>query len=582
MKIKHILFLLALIPTAAQPANRSSDIAQAIAQRFYSQLRPDARRSASALKQTFPKLITRTNDTIDAVEVCYAYNFGDSDGFVLVRSDDALPEILGYSTNGRIPEEALPENLSHWLLGYRAGDHASEAFTWNASDSILPVMEAIQWNQLAPYNNDCPISSTYQERCATGCVATAMAQIMKYYEWPPEGVGQKSYSLTITETDTTISEIFDGTFYDWANMQNHYNGTQTAIQQAAVAKLMYHCGVAAEMNYGIASQGGSGASVRNAGLGLLNHFNYDDALHLIHRMHFDSDDWTERILQELRNKRPILYSGIADSGVGHAFVMDGFDSNGFLHINWGWGGYANGYYQMNALDPTATGVGGGDGGYYYNHTALIGIQQPDNSPVHPEFYIGMYNEGIRSDTNYISNLRKEGYITVQYGFLNYGLHTFGGSLGLGLFKDDLLVTSLFAQSVGSLLPGYGYQRYSKTISLNKGLADGSYEMRLYFEENGIKTPFYTRDSLNNHLMVTFLGNTATIETPTSSNDSLTQLTTITQNTRPTQAEVYDLTGKRLLQASDPEHLRIDRLPTGLFLLRTRTIKGEQTSKFYKP
>ena len=314
MKIKHILFLLALIPTAAQPANRSSDIAQAIAQRFYSQLRPDARRSAS--------------------------------------------------------------------------------------DSILPVMEAIQWNQLAPYNNDCPISSTYQERCATGCVATAMAQIMKYYEWPPEGVGQKSYSLTITET---------------------------AIQQAAVAKLMYHCGVAAEMNYGIASQGGSGASVRNAGLGLLNHFNYDDALHLIHRMHFDSDDWTERILQELRNKRPILYSGIADSGVGHAFVMDGF-----------------------------------------------------------------------------------------------------------------------------------------------------------VEENGIKTPFYTRDSLNNHLMVTFLGNTATIETPTSSNDSLTQLTTITQNTRPTQAEVYDLTGKRLLQASDLEHLRIDRLPTGFYLLRTRTIKGEQTSKFYKP
>lgn len=314
MKIKHILFLLALIPTAAQPANRSSDIAQAIAQRFYSQLRPDARRSAS--------------------------------------------------------------------------------------DSILPVMEAIQWNQLAPYNNDCPISSTYQERCATGCVATAMAQIMKYYEWPPEGVGQKSYSLTITET---------------------------AIQQAAVAKLMYYCGVAAEMNYGIASQGGSGASVRNAGLGLLNHFNYDDALHLIHRMHFDSDDWTERILQELRNKRPILYSGIADSGVGHAFVMDGF-----------------------------------------------------------------------------------------------------------------------------------------------------------VEENGIKTPFYTRDSLNNHLMVTFLGNTATIETPTSSNDSLTQLTTITQNTRPTQAEVYDLTGKRLLQASDPEHLRIDRLPTGFYLLRTRTIKGEQTSKFYKP
>lgn len=341
MKIKHILFLLALIPTAAQPANRSSDIAQAIAQRFYSQLRPDARRSAS--------------------------------------------------------------------------------------DSILPVMEAIQWNQLTPYNNDCPISSTYQERCATGCVATAMAQIMKYYEWPPEGVGQKSYSLTITETDTTISEIFDGTFYDWANMQNHYNGTQTAIQQAAVAKLMYHCGVAAEMNYGIASQGGSGASVRNAGLGLLNHFNYDDALHLIHRMHFDSDDWTERILQELRNKRPILYSGIADSGVGHAFVMDGF-----------------------------------------------------------------------------------------------------------------------------------------------------------VEENGIKTPFYTRDSLNNHLMVTFLGNTATIETSTSSNDSLTQLTTITQNTRPTQAEVYDLTGKRLLQASDPEHLRIDRLPTGFYLLRTRTIKGEQTSKFYKP
>jgi hypothetical protein len=190
---------------------------------------------------------------------------------------------------------------------------------------------------------------------------------------------------------------------------------------------MYHCGVAAEMNYGIASQGGSGASVRNAGLGLLNHFNYDDALHLIHRMHFDSDDWTERILQELRNKRPILYSGIADSGVGHAFVMDGF-----------------------------------------------------------------------------------------------------------------------------------------------------------VEENGIKTPFYTRDSLNNHLMVTFLGNTATIETSTSSNDSLTQLTTITQNTRPTQAEVYDLTGKRLLQASDPEHLRIDRLPTGFYLLRTRTIKGEQTSKFYIP
>ena len=324
----------------------------------------------------------------------YILSHNPEPGFVIVAADDRVQPILGYSINSEVPNP-LPTHIAAFLQSYNLeiayykdnNITATEGITalWNSliegeytpqSTTALPPMLTTTWDQSPRYNNLCPDSAG--QHAVTGCTATATAQIMKYWNWPPTGVGSHSY---MEDNFGYLSADFGATTYEWNNMPNALNGNSSAAQINAVATLMYHVGVAVEMDYGIH---GSGAYVHSYGFpysassqnALPTYFHYKSTLHSYFKDYTSDNDWIEAITADLDAGRPVLETGYGDGG-GHAFVIDGYDNNGLFHINWGWGGYMDGYFSQNALNPGAGGTGGNDG-YTFNDGKgiLVGIE-PD-------------------------------------------------------------------------------------------------------------------------------------------------------------------------------------------------------------
>lgn len=312
---------------------------------------------------------------------------GEGDkGFIIVSGDDRLPAIVGYSDNGTYSEENMPDAMAAFLAMYSemtkqllAGDKdvtaaASEAAALRkakSSKAVAPLLGNIKWTQNAPFNNLCP-KYNGKDRSAVGCVATAMAQVMAYWKYPAAlcadipAYQTSSYSLS-------VSKIKKGETYDWDNMLDDYTGDYTTTQAEAVAKLSYHCGAAVKMDYGYSS----GANVHPSDF--VTYFGYDaDLATEIDRNMFTLDEWTALIDRELQAGRPVLYGGSSSNG-GHQFVCDGSDGKGLYHINWGWGGYQNGYFDITILNPKKGGTGSGTASDGYNRGCdmIIGLC-PDN------------------------------------------------------------------------------------------------------------------------------------------------------------------------------------------------------------
>jgi hypothetical protein len=313
-----------------------------------------------------PKLVYTTN--ADAQPATYTFNYEKAGGFIVVAADDIAAPILAFSDEGTF--DASNENVKYWLESYGEEiDHARKAGITAYAKIQRPEREAIaplvttKWDQGAPYNNDCPkVSGT---RCYTGCTATAMAQVMKYHNWPEVGTGSKSYIYKALR----LSVDFSKAEYDWANMLDTYDSSATDEENAAVAQLMYHCGVGASMQY---STDASGAYVTDAATALYTYFGYDKGIQYLVRDYYGLLDWEALIYDQLQNVGPIIYSGYG-TGAGHTFVCDGYSDNGYFHINWGWSGMSDGYFLLTALDPTSQGIGGSDTAFDYNQVILANI-----------------------------------------------------------------------------------------------------------------------------------------------------------------------------------------------------------------
>lgn len=391
---KNILLIAALFTLAAGAIAKPIDkqAVKTIAARFWDLHRPASVAGADKLELlTFDGLnhltVVRINGT----------------GFVIVAGDDCVPPVLAYAFDAPFADSLHPE-LRYWLNGYES--QISEAVEneykpsqsvsnqWHIlltsgtkdtvgdtipdpnSDLIAPLLTT-RWDQGDPYNAFCPFDSNRHARTVVGCVATAMAQIMKYWNYPYVGEGQHTYN---SGQFHNLSADFANTTYLWHVMPNSVflNGT---TGQEAVATLSYHCGVAVDMEYGVSSQGGSGAysscgwwANACATSAFIDHFKYDPALYHADRGNDDSA-WCALIDAELAAGHPIYYSG-HDNSSGHAFVLDGRGVNHFYHFNWGWSGYGDGYYVVNNLAP---GPGGGAGSnptntFNYGQGAIFGIQ----------------------------------------------------------------------------------------------------------------------------------------------------------------------------------------------------------------
>ncbi len=318
----------------------------------------------------------------DGDAAIYVFDKQGAAGYLVVSADDAVAPLLGYADSGSFTYEVMPEQMKWWLGEYtrqieyaRANGLASYSIT-RSGDERTPVAPLLKtrWNQGEPYNSLLPYVGGKQS--VTGCVATAVAQVMKYWSYPAKGSG----SATIVNPSTGLSESLNlaDRAFDWDNMLDSYSrGQYTEEEAEAVAYLMKAVGYASGMEYGSSE---SSAFAYNAGLALINNFGYNPYLQYCDRSVYLASDWEDMIYNELASGRPVLYGGQSTSG-GHQFVCDGYSSDGYFHFNWGWGGMSDGYFLLNSLNPDALGTGGGlGGGFNYLQEATVGIQ-PKNENV---------------------------------------------------------------------------------------------------------------------------------------------------------------------------------------------------------
>ncbi|MCH5228489.1 MAG: C10 family peptidase [Muribaculaceae bacterium] len=309
------------------------------------------------------------------------YVFSTEPGFIIISADDCGAPLLGYSNTGNFNIKENPE-LSYWLDFYAsqikfASDNnilynkiESRADSWNP---VVPLLTS-QWNQNSPFNNMCPeFSGRYS---MTGCVATAMAQVMYYHQWPDicQG-GILEYRSQFANYQTSLYLDFDDTRFNWNEMLDLYHDEEYSEENAeAVAQLMMACGYALETNY---SPGFSAAYASRIASSLYKYFNYSQSVQMPQREYYTDQEWEELIYNQLSQGLPVMYGGYTENDEGHQFVCDGYDGKGYFHINWGWGGLSDGYYLLSALTPENQGIGGSTSGYNYEQEVTINISRPD-------------------------------------------------------------------------------------------------------------------------------------------------------------------------------------------------------------
>lgn len=314
----------------------------------------------------------------------YAVSATLQDGFVLVSGDERFKAVLGYSDVSNFDEQNMPDNMRVFLQGYIDEMKYLESINYQPtkaaprrSMSNVGVLMTTTWNQRAPYNNQCPLDNG--QRSATGCVATAMAQVVNYHiqnDHGPAATIAEIPGYTIPNTTITVSAIPSGTAIPSKTLllDSYDNNAGTDAEKTAVAQLMLYCGTSVQMKYSSGSSGTQTAYVANA---LVNYFGFDNTTRFVRRIDYSYADWVNLIYNEVAASRPVVL-GAGRAAGGHAFVADGFDAtNTLFHINWGWGGYLDDYFALSVLNPDdagQTGAAAGTDGYTIDQQAIVGIQ----------------------------------------------------------------------------------------------------------------------------------------------------------------------------------------------------------------
>ena len=348
----------------------------------------------------------------EATHTYYIYNTANEQGFVVIAGDDRVAPVLGYTEQGHYDPHTMPDGLTALLQCY---DQEIKSITNTpmtaplevaaepdndvvevARHSVSPLLTTL-WNQKDPYNAQCPIynysnGSSSGTRSATGCVATALAQVIAYHRYPSATQAKiPSYSFTSGGKTIVMPEIPAGTVIDWAHITNVYSATSTEEEINAVAQLMVMVGTGCEMVYGASS-----ASNLVEGLPFLrDKLGYDAAITYRNRKDYTSEEWVRMLYAEVEAGRPVPYRGNSTSGA-HAFVIDGYTSGDLFHVNWGWSGLYDGFFRLTALqsgDDSQAGASGGSSGYSMEQAALFGVQ-PNKGSAAADMPLTMRNVSV--------------------------------------------------------------------------------------------------------------------------------------------------------------------------------------------
>jgi len=442
----------------------------------------------------------------------YVFNIGTNEGFVIVSGDDRTPAVLGYSDKGSFDMDRLPSNVAAWLEGYAdqirylrkkasaeptapvsvRSDAPLMTMTrapWAVKKEPRPAISPMitsKWDQFSPFNDLCPVVDG--QHCVTGCIATALAQIMYYHKWP-QAATTEIPGYTVKGKSVSYPGL-PATTFNWAAMtDNPATGTPAGD---AVAKLMQYCAFGCQADFGIDITSIYNNEPENA---LKNYFHYGAGVKYVERQTYSNENWENLIYTELEANRPVLYTGQSyvaelDGNVGHAFVVHGYDGNGYYAVNWGWGQSVDqdGYYLLDAMDPADLGIGGGAGGYNSGQTAIIGISKDD-----VETY-QVTDEQVVLTTTAITLINDEyvlsgGYYAVIFNceFVNFLSNTYEFDLNFKLYKDNeyqgfllnagdlrnTLPPMYYINQINLYLPAWSPGKY-KLVPVSRKLGEGEY------------------------------------------------------------------------------------------------------------
>ncbi|MCF0208207.1 MAG: C10 family peptidase [Bacteroidaceae bacterium] len=427
--LSFISILIIAMPTMAQQVSETEALQEA--KKFLGTAQKLSKRKVNAANRL---ALAYTSKSADKANF-YVFNENDADGgYVFVAGDKRIEPIIGYAESGNFSEKDMPDNMRAWLKGYEmqleelySSDANADRVIRRVSSSKAAVAPLVttQWNQREPFNGKCPTING--QKCVTGCVAVAWAQIMNLWQWPASLPAVESYTYTLNNATQTV-DAFDGYSMNWNNLKSSYSKTDTDDD---LASLLRFCGQAVHMIYRTSS------STANTGIipQKLISMGYDPTARHVMRYSYGIDEWEDLIYKEVAEQRAVLYEGQSNDG-GHAFICDGYDGNGFFHINWGWGGLSDGYFLLALLDPGNQGTGGSSGAYTNDQSALIGISHGQTSTPYSEYRMTAMDETLTSSN------------TLQYGFFNMTGQTMSFDCGIGYMSNDgsyQVITRTFRQ-----------------------------------------------------------------------------------------------------------------------------------------
>ena len=450
-----------------------------------------------------------TAPTASSTASYYVFN-APTRGYVIVAGDDRAPAVLGYSDQGTFDSQDVPEALQDLLESYAAQiealDQGATAAPRLITGSAIAPLVTATWSQNNPFNILLPYLPD-GSHAHVGCVATAMAQVMYYWQWPARPTRPiPAYTSTYTSANQTLS--FDMpelpvTDFNWPAMQDTYLTSDTASTAAlAAATLSLYCAQSLEMNFKPSS---SGAVSSHIPCRAATYFDYDPSAHMVSRSNYTAQGWAELLYTELAAGRPVIYSGRKASG-GHSFICDGYDGNGLYHFNWGWNSSSNGYFLLNVLNPDQQGTGSASGtyGYILGQGAIVGFQ-PNKGGSHifeltaTDVTLNSYT-GTRSYTN-------DPFMAVVSGNLhNYTSDTLDVRFGWGLFKDGEMVKRLASSYNHTLRPGVHQVYNNKELEFGENMTSGTYRIMPMFAEYGTDNWRPCAGADRNYIEVTITGN----------------------------------------------------------------------------
>ena len=538
-------------------------------------------------------------------EALYVFEKTGGKGFMILSADDALPAVLGYSDENKIDIDNPSPGFA-WLLGQFASqvDYAREngicLATRAEGDDKYPVEPLLtsKWDQNAPYNNYAPtVTTSGVRRSASGCVATALAQVMYYYKYPAVGTG----SATATWTGGEVTADLADYPFDWDNMLDIYvDGEYTDQQAKAVADLMYACGLAVESKY---SNTTTTASVKDV-KALCENFGYSKEMRYYYRDYIASaGEWENLVYESLSRQCPVIYAGGGEDGSGHSFVCDGYQGDGYYHFNWGWSGDSDGYYLLDMLNPKSQGTGGSGGDYNERQFIITDIHPAAEGETfeyqHPIFFYRgnlVFNDGKKFN----GTGNSEGK---QNGFYNRSPYPVEFFWGIYVIDESDNGKFIFKQSDTY---AYGKGVSGMTFStLGADLGDGVYRIypMYYTADDDTLTNIYHEVGTNDYLIFT-IENDEIVSVEPGYNESVDPgaVAAISDNglriiadsqtggiriegvSAPTDVNIFTLTGESALlsqrMASDSA-IDISSLSEGVYIVVASNRSGIYTLKFRK-